>query len=97
MFYLISLNFFFSGLFDASKILAAMDEKIAAAKQKAHSRRDILEKIDKWISACEEESWLEDYNRVSSYSSSSVVVIIIHFSIMRLELIDWLLFALVPT
>lgn len=52
-----------SGLFDASKILAAMDEQISAAKQKAQSRREILEKIDKWISSCEEESWLEDYNR----------------------------------
>eukprot|EP00250_Pteridium_aquilinum_P008352 c17878_g1_i1 orf=469-2196(+) len=52
-----------SGLFDASKILATMDEKINAAKQKANSRREILEKIEKWISACEEESWLEDYNR----------------------------------
>ncbi|MCO5614528.1 hypothetical protein L7F22_068811 [Adiantum nelumboides] len=52
-----------SGLFDASNILATMDDKINSAKQKANSRREILEKIEKWISACEEESWLEDYNR----------------------------------
>lgn len=52
-----------SGLFDASHILATMDEKISVAKEKANSRRDILDKIEKWISACEEETWLEDYNR----------------------------------
>ncbi|KAH7431647.1 hypothetical protein KP509_08G058500 [Ceratopteris richardii] len=52
-----------SGLFDASTILATMEEKINIAKQKAESRKEILDKVEKWISACEEESWLEDYNR----------------------------------
>jgi hypothetical protein len=41
-----------------------MDNQIANAKEEALSRRDILDKVEKWMSACEEESWLEDYNRV---------------------------------
>ncbi|GMY21577.1 65-kDa microtubule-associated protein 1 [Fagus crenata] len=36
----------------------------ANAKEEALSRRDILDKVEKWMLACEEESWLEDYNRV---------------------------------
>jgi Ase1/PRC1/MAP65 family protein len=28
------------------------------------SRKDILDKVERWMSACEEESWLEDYSRV---------------------------------
>ena len=55
---------FYPGEFDASNVLATIDEKIGVAKQRALSRKDILDKVEKWISACEEESWLEDYNRV---------------------------------
>ena len=40
-----------------------MDNQIANAKEEALSRRDILDKVEKWMSACE-ESWLEEYNRV---------------------------------
>ena len=46
-----------------------MDEKIAIAKQTASNRKDILDKVEKWMSACEEETWLEDYNTVSSIIS----------------------------
>ena len=35
-----------------------MDNQIANAKEEALSRRDILDKVEKWMSACEEESWL---------------------------------------
>ncbi|XP_020547115.1 65-kDa microtubule-associated protein 6-like [Sesamum indicum] len=27
------------------------------------SRKDIIDKIDRWLSACDEEKWLEDYNQ----------------------------------
>lgn len=47
-----------------------MDNQIANAKEEALSRRDILDKVEKWMSACEEESWLEDYNRVFILSLS---------------------------
>ncbi|KAI4366173.1 hypothetical protein MLD38_022087 [Melastoma candidum] len=30
--------------------------------RKALSRREILNRVEKWMCACEEESWLEDYN-----------------------------------
>jgi protein regulator of cytokinesis 1 len=53
-----------TGLFDAAELLATMDQQITAAKEEAQSRKEIMEKMDKWISACEEETWLEDYNRV---------------------------------
>ena len=53
-----------SGDVEPSELLADMDNQIAKAKDEALSRKDILDKVEKWMSACEEESWLEDYNRV---------------------------------
>ncbi|KAH7438840.1 hypothetical protein KP509_04G033000 [Ceratopteris richardii] len=52
-----------SGMFDPSELLASMDLQISKAKEDALSRTDIMEKVEKWMSACEEESWLEDYSR----------------------------------
>ncbi|XP_058218804.1 65-kDa microtubule-associated protein 1-like [Rhododendron vialii] len=52
-----------SGDVEPSELLADMDNQIAKAKEEALSRKDILDKVEKWMSACEEESWLEDYNR----------------------------------
>ena len=54
-----------SGDVEPAELLADMDNQIAKAKDEALSRKDILDKVEKWMSACEEESWLEDYNRVS--------------------------------
>ncbi|MCO5547287.1 hypothetical protein L7F22_000734 [Adiantum nelumboides] len=53
------------GLFNPAELLASVDLHICKAKEKALSRREIMEKVEKWMSACEEESWLEDYSRVS--------------------------------
>lgn len=53
-----------SGNVEPSELLADMDNQILKAKEDALCRKEILEKIEKWMSACEEESWLEDYNRV---------------------------------
>lgn len=53
-----------SGNVEPAELLADMDNQIATAKEEAHSRKEILDKVEKWMSACEEESWLEDYNRV---------------------------------
>ncbi|MFS7916469.1 putative microtubule-associated protein, MAP65/Ase1/PRC1 [Helianthus anomalus] len=55
---------------EPSEMLADMDAQIAKAKEEALSRKDILDKVDNWMSACEEESWLEDYNRDMSLMSS---------------------------
>uniref|UniRef100_F6HET4 65-kDa microtubule-associated protein 1 n=1 Tax=Vitis vinifera TaxID=29760 RepID=F6HET4_VITVI len=53
-----------SGDVEPSELLADMDNQITKAKEEAFSRKDILDKVEKWMSACEEESWLEDYNRL---------------------------------
>ncbi|KAA8527015.1 hypothetical protein F0562_008756 [Nyssa sinensis] len=52
-----------SGNVEPSELLADMDNQIVKAKEEAFSRKEILDKVEKWMSACEEESWLEDYNR----------------------------------
>ncbi|XP_006656241.1 65-kDa microtubule-associated protein 1 [Oryza brachyantha] len=52
-----------SSMFEPSELLADMENQILKAKEEALSRKDILEKVDRWMSACEEESWLEDYSR----------------------------------
>lgn len=57
-----------SGDIEPAELLADMDNQIAKAKEEALSRKDILDKVEKWMSACEEESWLEDYNRVITVS-----------------------------
>ncbi|KAI5062830.1 hypothetical protein GOP47_0021377 [Adiantum capillus-veneris] len=52
-----------SGVFDASELLGSFDQQIAIAKEEALSRKEIMEKMDRWVAACEEECWLEEYNR----------------------------------
>ncbi|EFJ35080.1 hypothetical protein SELMODRAFT_21497, partial [Selaginella moellendorffii] len=52
-----------SGMVDPSELLSRIEEQIAYAKEDAVSRRDILDKIERWMGACEEESWLDDYNK----------------------------------
>nr|ACN85296.1 microtubule-associated protein MAP65-1a [Oryza coarctata] len=50
-------------IFEPSELLADMENQIFKAKEEALSRKDILEKVYRWMSACEEESWLEDYSQ----------------------------------
>jgi protein regulator of cytokinesis 1 len=52
-----------SGEVDPSDLLSNLEEQITQAKQEASKRKEILEKMEKWMSACEEEGWLEDYNK----------------------------------
>ncbi|XP_075485775.1 65-kDa microtubule-associated protein 3-like isoform X2 [Primulina tabacum] len=52
-----------SGAVDAACVLEKIELQIFRAKEEALSRKEILEKVEKWIAACEEESWLEEYNR----------------------------------
>ncbi|KAM7270385.1 hypothetical protein ACFE04_029599 [Oxalis oulophora] len=51
-----------SGLVDPSELLANIETQIALAKEEAASRKEIMERIDRWLAACEEENWLEEYN-----------------------------------
>ncbi|KAL0380076.1 UNVERIFIED_CONTAM: microtubule-associated protein 5 [Sesamum angustifolium] len=52
-----------SGSVDLSDLLSSMDGQIAKAKEQAQSRKDILDKVEKWRHAAEEESWLDEYER----------------------------------
>lgn len=60
-----------SGSIEPSELVADLDDQIIKAKEEAGSRKEILDKVEKWMSACEEESWLEDYNRDENRYSSS--------------------------
>ncbi|GAB2271558.1 hypothetical protein Dimus_006391 [Dionaea muscipula] len=52
-----------SGAVNLAYLLEQFEIKIADAKEEAFSRKDILERTEKWLAACEEECWLEEYNR----------------------------------
>ncbi|KAI8026893.1 65-kDa microtubule-associated protein 5 [Camellia lanceoleosa] len=52
-----------SGDVDLSDLLLSMDDQIAKAKEQALSRKDILDKVEKWKHASEEENWLDEYER----------------------------------
>ncbi|KAL6843655.1 hypothetical protein ACP4OV_026717 [Aristida adscensionis] len=51
-----------SGLVNPSELMASIDDQIARAKEELQSRKDIMDKINKWLLACDEEKWLEEYN-----------------------------------
>lgn len=48
-------------------LLEEIELDIAMVKEEALSRKDILDKVEKWLTACDEESWLEEYNRVGLF------------------------------
>ncbi|XP_010924160.1 65-kDa microtubule-associated protein 3 [Elaeis guineensis] len=52
-----------AGAIDPSLVLEQIEVQISTVKEEAFSRKDVLEKIEKWLAACNEESWLEEYNR----------------------------------
>ncbi|XP_047333091.1 65-kDa microtubule-associated protein 8 [Impatiens glandulifera] len=57
------VNLINSGVIDHEDLLTSMDNQIARAKEEAFSRQVIMEKVEKWMTAREEERWLEEYNR----------------------------------
>lgn len=50
---------------DPSELLARIEAQIEKAEEESMSRKEIMDRIDRWLAACEEESWLEEYNQVS--------------------------------
>ncbi|GMY09376.1 65-kDa microtubule-associated protein 3 [Fagus crenata] len=52
-----------SGAVDPMYLLEQIELQIARVKEEALCRKEVLEKVEKWIVACQEESWLEEYNR----------------------------------
>ena len=59
------------GTIDPSCVLEQVEVQIAKVKEEAFNRKEILEKVEKWLAACEKESWLEEYNRVRHFDSTS--------------------------
>lgn len=55
---------------DSAIILEQIELQIARIKEEAFVRKEILEKVEKWLTACDEECWLEEYNRVTCFSCS---------------------------
>ncbi|WJX76960.1 hypothetical protein P8452_60316 [Trifolium repens] len=45
------------------KMLEQLEDQISKTKEEAFCRKEILEKVEKWLAAIQEESWLEEYNR----------------------------------
>ncbi|KAJ0857554.1 putative microtubule-associated protein, MAP65/Ase1/PRC1 [Helianthus annuus] len=50
------------GLVDPGELLAKIEAQISEVSNAALSRKEIMDRIDRWLSACEEDIWLEDYN-----------------------------------
>lgn len=53
-----------AGDVDPAIILEQIELQVARIKEEAFVRKEILEKVEKWLTACDEECWLEEYNRV---------------------------------
>ncbi|KAM0882373.1 hypothetical protein ACQ4PT_032337 [Festuca glaucescens] len=52
-----------SGLVDPCELLSSIEAQIAQANEESLTRKHIMERVDKWRSACDEEIWLEEYNQ----------------------------------
>ncbi|KAF7813304.1 65-kDa microtubule-associated protein 3-like [Senna tora] len=52
-----------SGTVDPACVLEQIELQIAKVKEETFSRKEILEKVEKWKAACDEETWLEEYNK----------------------------------
>ncbi|CAA2997761.1 Hypothetical predicted protein [Olea europaea subsp. europaea] len=52
-----------SGLMSPFELLANIEAQIGKAKNEALSRKEITDRIYRWLSACDEENWLENYNQ----------------------------------
>ena len=55
------------GAVDPASLLEQIELQVGKVKEEALSRKEILDKVEKWMAACEEECWLEEYNNVGLY------------------------------
>jgi len=60
--------YFNTGAIAPCLVLEQIENKISNIKEEAFARKEILDKVEKWLVACGEESWLEEYNRVSQFN-----------------------------
>ncbi|KAK1399623.1 65-kDa microtubule-associated protein 3 [Heracleum sosnowskyi] len=51
-----------TGVAEPAHILEHIEIQIGKVKEEALGRKEILEKVEKWMAACEEECWLDEYN-----------------------------------
>ncbi|KAK8615785.1 hypothetical protein V6N13_017365 [Hibiscus sabdariffa] len=56
------LNLINTGEIDHAELLMSINGQISRAKEEASSRKSIIEKVEKWILARDEERWLEEYS-----------------------------------
>ncbi|KAF9686197.1 hypothetical protein SADUNF_Sadunf03G0133500 [Salix dunnii] len=56
------INLINSGEIDHADLLMSLDEQISVAKEEASSRKAIMEKVERWMLAHDEERWLEEYS-----------------------------------
>nr|XP_043626725.1 65-kDa microtubule-associated protein 8 [Erigeron canadensis] len=56
------INLIDHGEMDYADLLKSLDEQIFRAEEEALSRKMIMEKVEKWALARDEERWLEEYN-----------------------------------
>ena len=53
-------------LVDSSELVATIEAQILKAKEEVLSRKEVMDKLNKWMAACDEENWLDEYNQVDS-------------------------------
>lgn len=58
----------YKGVVEPGYILEQIEIQIGIVKEEALCRKEILEKVEKWMAACEEECWLDEYNNVCEFS-----------------------------
>ncbi|XP_020575882.1 65-kDa microtubule-associated protein 7-like isoform X2 [Phalaenopsis equestris] len=52
-----------SGLVDPTELVANIEAQIMKAREESISRKEILDRIGRWLAAREEENWLEEYSQ----------------------------------
>ncbi|KAF3327687.1 microtubule-associated protein 8-like isoform X1 [Carex littledalei] len=51
-----------SGKMEHEELLNIMEEYMSRVQDEAVSRKEIMDKVEKWILSCDEERWLEEYS-----------------------------------
>jgi Ase1/PRC1/MAP65 family protein len=54
----------FAGSERSLMILERLEAQISEARDLEYGRKDVLERMERWQAALDEESWLEEYSRV---------------------------------
>ncbi|PKU74695.1 65-kDa microtubule-associated protein 6 [Dendrobium catenatum] len=52
-----------SGLVDPTELVANIEAQIMKAREESVGRKEIIDRINRWLFACEEENWLEEYSQ----------------------------------